>query len=173
MSRGDYEDRQRERDREYADAWAKLSPRERRQLAKMGITGPDLPVYHTGKHDQDTLLDRCGSPVVATVDDEDVHRPETDFGMATVARRIVGELLAQDNIRLTAECLAVVTGVAYGGSSMTEIARKCHVTRAAVSKRCVEISEAMAIPPARAMRKLTARAVYERRAKHCHNRKEH
>ena len=173
MSRGDSEDRQRERDREYAEAWAKLSARERKQLAKAGITGPDLPVYHTGKHDQDTLLDRCGSPVVAAVDDDDVHRPETDFGMATVAWRIVGELLAQDNIRLTAECLAVVTGVAYGGNSMTDIARKYGVTRATVSKRCVAISDALGLPPSRAQRKLTARAVYERRARDCHHRDDH
>ena len=172
MSRGDSEDRQRERDREYAGAWAKLSARERKQLAKAGITGPDLPVYHTGKHDQDTFLNCCASPVATTDDDEvaPVHHGEDT---QAVVRRLVGELLASDHIRLTLECLSLVTGISYGGSSMTEIARKCHVTRAAVSKRCVEISEAMAIPPARAMRKLTARAVYERRAKHCHNRNEH
>jgi hypothetical protein len=43
--------------------------------------------------------------------------------------------------RLTAECIALVSGLSYTGSSMTEIAERQGITRAAVSKRCVELTE--------------------------------
>ncbi len=174
MSRGDYEDRQRERDREYADAWAKLSAKEQRQLAKMGIAGPDLPVYHTGKHDQDLLLDRCVSSVVTTTD-EPVTSSASDTAVSdetqAAIRRLVGELLARDNARLTIECLCLVTNISYDGSTMTAIGQRCGVTRAAVSKRCVDVSNAMNLPPSRAMRRLTARATYGQRARKHHDRK--
>jgi hypothetical protein len=173
MSRGDYEDRQRERDREYADAWGKLSAKERRQLAKMGITGPDLPVYHTGKHDQETLLDRCVAPVVTSTEPAASSANDTAVSDETQAaiRRLVGELLARDNARLTIECLCLVTNIGYDGSTMTAIGRRCGVTRAAVSKRCVDVSNAMNLPPSRAMRRLTARATYGLRARKHHERK--
>ncbi len=47
----------------------------------------------------------------------------------------MGELIGQDNARLSLECLAPVTGLAYCGDSMTDIAKRHGVTRAAVSKR--------------------------------------
>ena len=165
-----YEDRQRVRDRQYAAAWETLSPKERRRLAKAGISGPELPVYATGKRDHDLILERCIAPVVTEPDDVE---PPVSVDAQTAVRRLVGELLSSDNTRLTIECLSLVTSIGYDGSSMTDIARKCGVTRAAVSKRCVEICEAMAIKPSRAMRKLTTRSVYEQRAKHCHSRSEH
>jgi hypothetical protein len=49
--------------------------------------------------------------------------------------------LSHDNARLTAECIALVSGLSYTGSSMTEIAARHGITRAAVSKRCVELTE--------------------------------
>ena len=51
------------------------------------------------------------------------------------------DLIAAGNTRLTIECLAVALGLsAYNGESMTEIAKRHGVTRAAVSKRCVDIT---------------------------------
>lgn len=67
-------------------------------------------------------------------------------------RRLVGYMLADAHPALGVECLALVTGIGYQGSSMAEIARRNRVTRAAVSKRCVELCEAFGIPPTRAMR---------------------
>lgn len=43
---------------------------------------------------------------------------------------------------------------------MTAIAQRHGVTRAAVSKRCVELTEKLGVMPSRAMRSLTARAAY-------------
>jgi hypothetical protein len=77
-----------------------------------------------------------------------------------VLGEVLGEVLCHDNARLTAECIALVSGLAYTGSSMTEIAEKHGITRAAVSKRCVELTELLDLSPSRAMRSLTARQRY-------------
>ena len=66
----------------------------------------------------------------------------------------------QDNARLSLECLALVTGLTYDGDSMTRIATKYGVTRAAVSKRCVELTQALNLNPSRAMRSRKARTSY-------------
>ena len=75
-------------------------------------------------------------------------------------RRVIAEILYHDNARLTTECIALVSGLIYSGDSMSEIARRHGVTRAAVSKRCVELTEMLDLPPSRAMRTLTARKRY-------------
>jgi hypothetical protein len=75
-------------------------------------------------------------------------------------RRVLGEILCHHNARLTTECIALVSGLNYSGASMTEIAVKHGISRAAVSKRCVELTEIFGIRPSRAMRSLTARKRY-------------
>ena len=77
-----------------------------------------------------------------------------------VLRRLVGELIGQDNANLSVHCLALVTGLTYEGNSMTAIAEQHGVTRAAVSKRCVELTQALNLKPSRAMRSLLARKSY-------------
>ena len=62
--------------------------------------------------------------------------------------------------RVTTECIALVSGLVYSGDSMSEIAKRHGITRAAVSKRCVELTELLDLPPSRAMRSLTARRRY-------------
>ena len=69
-----------------------------------------------------------------------------------VVRRLVGIMLADSNPALGVECVALVTGIGYEGASEADIARRHAVTRAAVSKRCIELCEAFGIPPVRAMR---------------------
>ena len=69
-----------------------------------------------------------------------------------MVRRLVGIMLADTNPALGVECMALVTGIGYEGASMAEIARRHGMTRAAVSKRCVDLCEAFGIPPVRAMR---------------------
>jgi hypothetical protein len=56
----------------------------------------------------------------------------------------------------------LVTGLSYCGDSMTEIAKRHGVTRAAVSKRCVELTRALNLNPSRAMRSVSARQSYRR-----------
>ena len=77
-----------------------------------------------------------------------------------ILRRLIGELMHQDHSRLALDCLALVTGLAYEGDSMTEIASRHDITRAAVSKRCVELTLALNLEPSRAMRSLAARDAY-------------
>jgi hypothetical protein len=77
--------------------------------------------------------------------------------------------MSQDHSRLALDCLAVVTGLSYEGDSMTEIALRYDITRAAVSKRCVELTKALGLKPSRAMRSLAARESYHNsRHRHLH-----
>jgi len=206
MSHGDYADRQHARDREYAAAWEKLSPQQKRELAKAGIQGPELPVYHTRKTDHETcielsrdasmvtpehsaaddepdlpLADRVEGSVAASEALEGGEDSQTCAGasgcdtevLMAVLRRLLGEMMASDNVRLTLDCLSLITGMSYDGASMREIAKRHQITRSAVSKRCVLIADSLGLPPSRAMRQLTARRVYERRARNSHSRSAH
>jgi hypothetical protein len=169
-----YADYQSARDREYAAAWEKLTPAQRRQMEKAGVSGPDVPRYSTHKRDEEAIVERAAAQVEPVADQEDNQSdPIVSEDLLAALRRVVGEMLATDNVRLTLECLSLVTGISYSGESMTSIARRLGLTRAAVSKRCVEITETIGLPPSRAMRRLTARTVYARRAQNCHSRGEH
>ena len=77
-----------------------------------------------------------------------------------ILRRLVGQLMAERNARLSLECLALVSGLSFLGDSMSAVARRHSVTRAAVSKRCVELTKHLNLLPSRAMRSLTARRAY-------------
>ncbi len=79
-------------------------------------------------------------------------RPRPERAALVMVRRLVGLMLADSNPALGVECMALVTGIGYEGSSMADIARRHGVTRAAVSKRCVDLCDAFGIPPVRAMR---------------------
>jgi hypothetical protein len=169
----DYEIRQRARDedyrRAYADWIASLPPEERERLGELGLDRPSVPGAGTGAPSRDmaeSSMASCGPEEVAEVEDDPVP---TDDAEATdperlhdLLRRLVGELIGQDNARLSLECLALVTGLVYCGDSMTEIAKRHGVTRAAVSKRCVELTRALNLQPSRAMRSLPARQSYRR-----------
>jgi hypothetical protein len=87
----------------------------------------------------------------------DVDQLAQDDAPHEIMRRLIGEMLMQSNASLSLECLALVTGLAYRGDSMTAIAERHGVTRAAVSKRCVELTIALNVKPSRAMRPLSAR----------------
>lgn len=184
MNADAYNSRQRQRDAEYRrgyEAWiASLSPEERRRVKALGVDVPFLPGAASGMSDaasssrarceaaeieddnDDSMADSNGQevslhliePTASTSisgDDESIH---------DLLRRLVGELVCQDHAKLSLECLALVTGLTYDGNSMTEIARRHGVTRAAVSKRCVELTQALNLKPSRAMRTQKARQSY-------------
>jgi transposase-like protein len=69
-------------------------------------------------------------------------------------------VLSQPDRSLAVECLALSSGMSYLGDSMSEGARRHGVTRAAVSKRCVELTDKLGLPPSRAMRSRAAREAY-------------
>ncbi|MCB1210621.1 MAG: hypothetical protein KDK97_14925 [Verrucomicrobiales bacterium] len=165
-----YASRQRERDDDYRrayDEWVGgMSLEDRRQLEGMGLEKAYLPCGSGGavKDAAESSRARCEAEAhaldeggaeapPAAVDGEELH---------DLLRRLVGELVSQSNARLSLECLALVTGLVYCGDSMTEIAKRHGVTRAAVSKRCVELTQALNLKPSRAMRSLLARQSYRK-----------
>jgi hypothetical protein len=77
-----------------------------------------------------------------------------------VLARIAGELASTARARLSLEVLALVSGICYEGMSETEIAERHNVSRAAVSKRCVELAKKLDLPPSMAMKSEASRAVY-------------
>lgn len=91
-------------------------------------------------------------PVRDIREDGNIEPPRREAGALIMVRRLVGLMLADTNPALGVECLALVTGIGYEGSSMAEIARRHYVTRAAVSKRCVDLCQAFGVTPVRAMR---------------------
>jgi hypothetical protein len=169
MSSDDYAKRQSARDaayeREYR-AWIDSLPAdERRKLEAQGLAAPCVAHHGNGS----AKGDAADSPLMREGDDPALlPEPEPESADETcdpdsvydAIRRVVAEILCHDNARLTTECIALVSGLAYTGSSMSDIAKRHGITRAAVSKRCVELTELLDLPPSRAMRSLTARKRY-------------
>lgn len=167
-----YAARQRERDekyrREYTEWINSLPPEERRRVKAMGLDKAYLPCGSGGaaKDAAESSRARCEdnmpelqapappcTPAPQAADAESVHH---------ALRHLIGEMLMQSNARLSLDCLALVTGLAYDGDSMTDIAKRHDVTRAAVSKRCVELTQSLNLKPSRAMRSLLARQSYHK-----------
>lgn len=82
------------------------------------------------------------------VDDND----PVDSPTLVMMRHLLGFLKSSPNPGLTIDCLCLISGVCYDGMSMAEIARNNLVTRAAASRRCVDLCDAFGIEPTRAMR---------------------
>lgn len=89
-------------------------------------------------------------PVREFSDYEDNLPPESKE--LSMMRKLIGTLQRSPNRDLEVDCLCLVTSLYYQGQSMTEIAKKHFVTRAAVSKRCVNLCDEFGIDPPRAMR---------------------
>jgi hypothetical protein len=171
-----YSRRQRDSDAEYArqyKAWVEsLPPDQRSQLADLGLDSPDMPDTVGNRHRDVADTPLCSTSAVEPDESppERFAEPEMHVGSDEdtlhLLRRLIGELLSQDRPGLSIECLALVTGLCYTGDSMTTIAHRHGVTRAAVSKRCVSLSTALNLPPSRAMRSLPARDSYRQRRHH-------
>ena len=167
----DYSSRQSAKDaayeREY-EAWVKsMSLDERREAEKLGLLKPCLQRHGNGAPDHDMADSPLAShtpDIAALVDHEHEGREETGTRNVTdVLRHFVADLLSEGNTRLTIECLAIALGLsAYDGETMTDIAKRHGITRAAVSKRCVDITERLNLPPSRAMRSTRARRIYQK-----------
>ena len=171
MNSDDYSKKQSARDAEYEReyrAWIDSLPAdERRQLEAQGLGAPCVAHHGNGS----AKGDAADSPRMREGDDPALipdPEPEPEAAVQpcdaesthSAIRRVVAEILCHQNARLTTECIALVSGLAYCGSSMSDIAKRHGITRAAVSKRCVELTELLDLPPSRAMRSLTARTRY-------------
>ena len=167
-----YAARQRERDdnyrREYTEWIKSMPPEERQKLQAMGLDKAYLPSGSGGAAKDAAESSRARCEDAPITEDEPAAAGTSPAALAAdqlaqddapheIMRRLIGEMLMQSNASLSLECLALVTGLAYDGGSMTEIAERHEVTRAAVSKRCVELTIALNLKPSRAMRSLIAR----------------
>lgn len=110
-------------------------------------------------HERFAAFDRDGHRIAAVrTHIEDEVEPEgapPENPAASFLRRVIGELLAASNPALEIECFALATGIAYtenNSPSEADIARRYAVSRQAVSRRCIEIREAMGGIPSTAMR---------------------
>lgn len=91
-------------------------------------------------------------------DDRDRDQsPRPERSALVMARRILCILLSDTNPALTVECMAVVTGIGYMGDSEAAIARRHGLTRAAVSKRLVTLTEDFCMQPTGPMRQTVNR----------------
>lgn len=175
----DYEIRQRARDEDYRKAYAEwiasLPAEDLERLGELGLDRPSVPGSGTGAPSRDmaeSSMACCGpeepsGALFSAAEGQDSGPGNEALSVDSerlhdLLRRLVGELIGQDNARLSLECLALVTGLVYCGDSMTEIAKRHGVTRAAVSKRCVELTRALNLNPSRAMRSVSARQSYRR-----------
>jgi hypothetical protein len=161
-----YAGRQKERDEEYRreyEQWFKsLSPEERRLAKEMGLEEAYLPCGSGGaaKDAAESSRARCEDKVSDEAPGTHSRIELDDETMHELLRMLVGEVMMQENSRLTLECVSLITGLAYCGDSMSSIAKRHNVTRAAVSKRCLELTLGLSLNPSRAMRSLLAREQY-------------
>lgn len=175
MKVNDYVDKQKSKDVAYAREYQRwiqtLSPEERKKLAISGLDSPLIQNHGNGHSDKDLAESPLASETPDIIGEIEPHesiqngQPVTDEihneHTWDAVRRILGEILSQKNRSLTVECLALAAGLSYTGDSMTDIAKRHYVTRAAVSKRCIELTEKLKLPPSRAMKSLTARQSYK------------
>ena len=171
----DYKVRQSREEIEYAKSYREwvesLPPQERRQLASLNLDKPSAPGWSSGPAlGTDAAELAIAEEIVAPDPDPDADhdwRVAADLRTAEVIAKLVCELLANDPT-LGVECLALSTGVGYEGASEISIARKYGVSRAAVSKRCIELSERLGVKNRRALKSEEAREIYRERAVEVH-----
>jgi hypothetical protein len=167
-----YTMRQDRKDARYAkeyQAWiASLSPEEQRDLAKRGLDKPSIPGYSSGTGMTRDAAESSVSTYQSSPEDEDEdEKPKAKADISSnqiwdIMRRLVGELVQDKNPGLTMDCATLVAGLVYKGNTMTEIAMKHGTTRAAVSKRCIELTDTLGLKPSRAMRSMYARKSYQK-----------
>ena len=168
----DYSETQRTKNAAYRDAYAewvaKLTPKKRRELEAQGLLSPDVDSYHIGKSKDISEL-----PIAAEEQEaEDMVQGDEAEAAWSALRRLIAELLADPNPALGLDCLALVSGIGFLGESMTAIAKRHRVTRAAVSKRCVQWTRLLRLMPSRSMRSLTARQAYRQAQTTIHSHRE-
>ena len=165
--------RDAEYQRQYKEWIDSLSPEERRALAKTGLDQPSVPGYSSGVGMTRNAAESNAAVYHPSItEDVDEHlsqnrQPQSIHDIDSnliwdIMRRLIGELAQDKNPGMTMDCATLVAGLSYKGNSMTEIAQKHGTTRAAVSKRCIEITDKLNLKPSRAMRSSFARSSYSK-----------
>jgi hypothetical protein len=175
----DYHQRQATLDQEYAKEYAAwldtLSAEERQQLAALGLDSPEIPKRSAGIGVSRDAAEQSAASCLEEIaqPEADPSVTEADLRTCEVIQKLIGELIVDRNPALAIECLALTTGIAYEGNSMIAIAKRHGLTRAAVSKRCVELAERLGVKNLRPMKSESARQIYRERAVEVHRRAGH
>jgi hypothetical protein len=176
----DYHQRQAAADQEYQQAYtewiASMTPQERELLAAQGLDSPEIPKQRSAgigvSRDASEQSTAQTIDEIAAPDPDEGISPE-DLRIMEALQKLIGELIVDRNPALAIECLALTTGIAYEGNSMIAIAKRHGLTRAAVSKRCIELSERLGVKNLRPMKTERAREIYRDRAVEVHRRAGH
>jgi len=165
----------REYNAAYAAWLADMSPTERHQMKKMGLGSALSPNAQSGavegeradffrEPEYDDEGEAVETPEAEEADasqgEEETETLEARYrlNLATAVNALIVELLTSRNRGLAVECLALCTHIAYDGVSEAAIATKYGLSRAAVSRRCVELCDRLGIEPPRGMRRAVAEA---------------
>lgn len=74
---------------------------------------------------------------------------------------VLAEIIGSDRPRLTAECIALATGMLDdSNTTMTEVARRHGMTRANVSRRVLKLSDKLSMSPSTKMKTKRHRELY-------------
>jgi hypothetical protein len=165
-----YHQRQAEADQEYQQAYTawlnSMAPQERQQLAALGLDSPEIPKRSAGIGLSCDAAEQSSAQCLDEIPEPDPEQgiSEADLRVCEVIQKLIGELIVDRNPALAVECLALTSGICYEGSSMIAIAKRHGLTRAAVSKRCVELAERLGVKNLRPMKTERAREIYRERA---------
>lgn len=161
----DYRPQQDQRDANYREHYAKWV----KELTRANALSPSGPPPRTGarrprlRHEFPNVILRrhrwhLKIPTSSIASNQHVTsratKPNTwmrsGFGTSSGDSSATG--CGSSNARLALDCLALASGVAFLGDSMSAVGRKHGLSRAAVSKRCIELLCEINLPPSRAMR---------------------
>ena len=160
-----------EYDKSYREWVDSLPPDERRELASLGLDRPSAPGWSSGPALGLDAAELAVAEEVAAPDPDPAAdhdwRVAADLRVAEAINKLLSEFLANDP-SLGVECIALATGIAYEGASENAIAKKYGVSRAAVSKRCIELAERLGVKNRRALKSEEAREIYRERAVEVH-----
>jgi|TARA_R110000803_G_scaffold41295_2_gene88882 hypothetical protein len=84
--------------------------------------------------------------------DEEIVSHSVDSPVLIMMRQLISFLKNSPHPDLSIECICMISSICYDGRSMAEMGREHKVSRATISRRCVDLCEAFGIEPIRAMR---------------------
>ena len=169
---------ERERYENWVAGIKEKDPAQYRQLKKDGLDKypNDYNMRGKGKEDIGEREDLEEAPQAPQLDeqlDEKIQNRHVHAQVMAGLRVIIAELLAAKNTKLAVRTLSASTNLIYNGDSLAEIARTIGgISRAGVSKGAVGWCSLLGLPPPRAMRKLTTRKNYAKRAVSTHTRRD-
>jgi len=182
-----YSEKQKRRDTQYQVAWEIVTPAQRKAMAKMGITGPDMPDYHIAKPDDSARLKRLADVSTKHYTDEPVEQCDVEdksacgntsnpckdgVGLAIDAKgytdasdalaAFCSRIRSSPNPLMQFDAACYAAGISdVEGQTETQLAKKHKVTRAAFSKTVINWCDTFGLRPSSGMKSKRSRTVYK------------